>query len=378
MKFFLLFFFFCFNAWSGRYDFIQVFNDLSGGPQILEACEVTNPNSPPYCQDLYGYICRMERPTSRQETLDNRLNEEHWRRLPRNCTHQQFNEVVSVTHLESEQSVFQLAGISRDEVRMAFADSKSAIMQFITSSSLIPGEHRTAMANNINSTRLLYGREYVETLVQHAKRQHPNAPEEQIRAQANQLYMSVCGNNGLEVNAFYEGGNMVICPGLLISMSDMGGSKEEMLAALRFTLGHELGHAIDTGTEFASTYERMGQCYQENKENIAWNEGTMGEISADYWGVIALTNNVQRINTRVLGRERSNAADNARILGYALDGFCSTPPTADAPHPPGSYRVREVIADHPYVVDALDCYRQNSVYCGLQGAYTYQRQSSAQ
>ncbi len=347
----------------------QILDELNGQTFSYVGCSNDDPNAPAYCKDLYGYICSVQKKNNGLSALDRDLTSSYWRNLTSNTTPAQFNRMVEATHGISEESVYKVAGIMRDEIRNTLSDAKTALKQFITSTPLIDSGSKAAMAAAIDNVNLRYGKEYVDSVVAHAKTQNPGVPEENIRAHANKMYLAACGSNGLEVNAFYEGGSIVLCPGIMISMKDYDANKTEMLAALRFTLGHEMGHSIDTDS-FPNAYTRMRGCYEtvSGNSNI-WQKGMAAEITADYWGAIALTSNFVR-NTATLNPNQPEV--NAKIVALSVDGFCTTPPTKGQPHPKGSFRVNQSIGKHPYVARALNCEpaQAESPYCSLMGAYS--------
>lgn len=347
----------------------RILDELNGQTFSYVGCDNDDPNAPAYCKDLYGYICSVRKMNNGLASLDRDLTNSHWRNLPANTSPSEFNRMVEATHGVSEESVFRITGVMRDEIRNTLSDAKTALKQFITSTPLIEEPSKSAMAAAVDNVNLRYGKEYVDRVVAHAKTQNPGVPEERIRYQANQMYMAACGANGLEVNAFFEGGSIVLCPGLMISMKDYNANKTEMLAALRFTLGHEIGHAIDTDS-FGPVYTRMKGCYEtvSGNRNI-WQGEMAAEITADYWGAIALTSNYVR-NTSKLNPTQPDV--NARIVALSVDGFCTTPPSSGQPHPEGSFRVNQSIGKHPYVARALNCEPAGpeSPYCSLMGAYS--------
>ena len=356
---------------SGIRRTFQIIDEINGQTFDYYGCDSDDPNAPEYCKDLYKYVCSMKKKTNKQGQLDNDLNGKFWNVLSRNCTHKQFNDTVKVTHQRSEESVFQITNVMRDEVRKALSDSKTALFQFISATSLIKNEHKTTMIQKVSGVNLLYGKEYVDRLVLQGKKQAPNMSEEEVRVHANKLYMSACGMNGMEVNAFFDNGSLVICPGLLISMADYGGKKDEILSALRFTIGHEIGHAIDAAV-YPDVYNKMQGCYQDvSKNNKIWQPEMAAEITADYWGSIAMASNTSStFHTKKL--DPNEPEKNARIIAYSVDGFCRTPTETGSPHPESAFRVNQTIGKHPYIARALNCEpaKEDAPYCSLMGAYS--------
>ncbi|MFP5386164.1 MAG: hypothetical protein ACLGHN_08805 [Bacteriovoracia bacterium] len=349
----------------------QIIDEINGQTFDYFGCDSNDPNAPEYCKDLYKYVCSMKKQTNKQGELDNELNGKYWNVLSKNCTHKQFNDTVKVTHQRSEESVYKITNVMRDDVRNAFSDAKTALYQFISSTSLIKKEHVSTMLQKVSSVGLLYGKEYVERLVFQGKKQAPGMSEEELRVHANKLYMSACGMNGMEVNAFFDSGSLVLCPGLLISMSDYGGKKDELLSALRFTIGHEIGHAIDASA-YPDVYNDMQTCYKDvAKNDTVWQPDTAAEITADYWGAIAMATPIKK-NLYSKKLDPNDPEKNARIIAYSVDGFCRPPTESGAPHPEGAFRVNQTIGKHPYIARALNCEpaQEDAPYCSLKGAYS--------
>ena len=340
----------------------KMLNEINGKTVNYKACASDDPNAPEYCKNLYSYVCAQRKITNGRSALDYNLTAKYWKTLPDPLTHRKLNEIARAAHQSAEDNVYKLSGLTRDEIKNAMSDVKKTFDEFISSTKLIKKQYKKVMVQKTANTNLVYGLDYVELLVEHAKKNNPQVGVEEIRTQAYKVYMSACGMNGLEVNAFFDGGRLVLCPGLIISASEYGRPKEEMLAALKFTIGHEIGHSIDAGV-YPDIYKDMRKCYEEVTDNKnIWNGNMSTEITSDYWGALTLGKHL----------DPDDPEKNARIVALSVDGFCSTPIMAGSPHPVGAFRINQILAKHPYVARALNCApaSNDKPYCSINGAYT--------
>lgn len=322
-------------------------------------CDPNDPNAPAWCKDLYGYVCSVKKKSNILPSLNTEMMQTIWGTLPKQITTKQFNDAAFKAISQSESNVYKITKVERDEIRMLFLEAKASMKTFITSTPLLPRDKVRAMSASVDEVKLKYGTEYVEGLVVYAKSQGLKDSDDALRKQAYEVYMSMCGRNGLGVNAFYEGGSMVVCPGLLISLSGYNANKEEMKNALSFTFGHELGHAIDAH-QFPEAYTKMQGCYDGLSHNPgAWNDETSGEISGDYWGSLVLSERLQNLTP----------ADAAKTIAYAVDGFCTDASGAPSPHPEGAFRLNQIIGKHQLITEILECPPANkeAPFCSLRG-----------
>lgn len=326
-----------------------------------EYCDPNDPNAPEYCKDLYGYVCSIKKKNNLLGVLDTETRASFWDKLPKPATHSQFNQMARAAITASESNVYKITQVERDEVRLLMSDAKSVMKNFISSTPFLPREKVKEMHDKVNSVSLKYGTEYVTELVAHAKRQGNTKSAAEIEKQAYAIYMSACGVNGLEVNAFYESGSIVLCPGLIISLKDYNANKEEIKNALSFTFGHELGHAIDA-TEYPEAYSKMKTCYEKVSGNPQiWEPDSASEISSDYWGGIVLSHRLKNIPP----------ADSAKTIAYAMDGFCSETAGQSGAHAEGSFRVNQSIGKHQLIAEVLECAppSKEAPFCSLRGTY---------
>ncbi len=323
-------------------------------------CDPSNPNSPEYCKNLYGYACSVKKKMNLLEVLDNATKSQFWDKLPSSANTAQFNQMARAAITHSESNVYKITKVERDEIRLLLSEAKSVMKTFITSTPYLPKNKVKEMHDKVNSVNLKYGTEYVAEIVAHAKKQGIQVSPEELEKQAFSIYMSTCGINGLEVNAFYESGSIVLCPGLLISLKDFGTNKEEIKNALAFTFGHELGHSVDA-SEFPEAYSKMQNCYETVSGNPdIWKEDSASEISSDYWGGIVLSHRLKNLAP----------ADAARSIAYASDGLCSNTKGTQG-HSDGAFRVNQNIGKHQLISEVLECApaTKDAPFCSLRGTY---------
>lgn len=132
-----------------------------------------------------------------------------------------------------------------------------------------------------------------------------------------------------------------------------------------FVLAHELSHSFDFDTS-PRPYEALTSCLERNHgvEAERWTE-----ISADYWGVELLVN--------VLSEGRDTPEQTIRNLGQSHEILCDAP--SEDPilgtfqsryaHPPGEFRINQILGNHPVVRSLLGCTAPASeTFCGITGA----------
>jgi hypothetical protein len=224
-------------------------------------------------------------------------------------------------------------------------DAKTSMRQAITSNPYIPKSQQTNMAQTIMNINMRTGREYIDEMVANLQQRMPKESKDVLKKSAIELYQSSCGQHGLDVNAFYEDGKFVLCPGLVYSLSDYGPkNKTEILNALSFTIGHEMGHSIDTDS-FPDVYSNMRACYVGmTGEQQIWDKETACEITGDYWGTLVMSNRLRAQGVK--------GADAAKIAAYSVDGFCGA---GTAMLWSGEFRVNKTMSSFPALREAMSC-----------------------
>lgn len=375
MKFLLMFSLISFSATALEPSDIQ--NLLQGTElarnmdftQFLDNCKPED--APEYCRDLFSQTCSVPKTTTIVKDLGDRLDREYWRQLPAQHTDAQLVQTFEAATATSEAAVNLQTGLHRenDIINDVFNNAKASLEYFITSRDLIkPASIRTEMAQRVRGVKLRRAGEYVNEMVKHAKAQGSKASDVSLKANAYRQYMASCGRNGLSPNAFYDEANgerfIVMCPGLALGMKDYGIGKDAIKDALGFVIGHELGHAIDSSI-YPQAYTSMAQCYRNiTGAQQVWDPGMSDEISADYWGAVALSD-------RIVKRQSNTPQDNMNLIAYATDGFCATDGdhAHEGPHPPAIFRVNQTIGRHIMITEALECPvpGPRNPFCSLSG-----------
>lgn len=352
--------------------------NLLQGTEIARNMDFTNfldncspENAPAHCQDLFGQTCSVPKKSTIVKDIGDRLDQTHWRKLPAVHTDAQLVATFEAATNAAEAEVNRQTGLHRenDIINDVFNNAKASLEYFITSRDLVkPASIRSQMASRVRSVKLRRSSEYVSEMVKYAKSQGATSAEVTLKAHAYRQYMASCGRNGLSPNAFYDEVNgerfIVLCPGLALGMKDYGIEKETIKDALGFVMGHELGHSIDSSV-YPHAYTSMGQCYRNiTGADHVWDTGMSDEISADYWGAIALSD-------RIVKRGNNRPQDNVNLVAYATEGFCSTDHEhqGGGAHPPAIFRVNQTIGRHIMITEALECPvpGPRNPYCSLSG-----------
>lgn len=311
-------------------------------------CKNDDPNAP-WCANLARYSCSVKKSSNLAGALDRSIQDRFFRNIKPNSTLKEQNDANFNAIKTAELEVYGQSLVKKPDVIQVFNEAKMTIKQSIAANPQLIPSNKTKMMEKINSVEMRTGAEYIERLTAKIQQQLPNEVPDKIREQVIMLYQSSCGRNGLDVNAFYDGKELVLCPGLVYSLSDYNPrNKNDVMDALSFTIGHEVGHAIDA-EEMPEVYSNMRACYVGMTNSPAiWSEGIASEISADYWGSLVLSNRLR--NNGVRGKEA------ARSVALATDGFCSES-VADphAKHPSGTFRVNATISTFPAMREALSC-----------------------
>ncbi len=309
-------------------------------------CKSDDPNAP-WCNDLYKHTCAYPKKSNLVGALDQSIYDRFTGKLRPDSTQVQKNDSYYAAIASTEAEVFGQSLAKRPDIVQVFMDAKTYMRQSITSNPYIPKDKQTKMANNIMSINMRTGREYIDEMIVSLRAKLPSADKEDIRKSAIELYQSSCGQHGLDVNAFYEGGKFVLCPGLVHSLSDYGPkNKSEVLNALSFTIGHEMGHSIDAA-EFPEVYSNMRACYvgMTNRPDI-WDEDNACEITGDYWGTLVMANRL-----RAQGVKGPEAA---RVAAFATDGWCAQEMGSAVLHS-GDFRVNKTMSTFPALREAMSC-----------------------
>lgn len=312
-------------------------------------CKSDDPNAP-WCNNLSSYTCQVKKQSNLVGALDQSLNDRYTSKISPNSSIKEFNDTYLTAITTAENEVFGQSMAKRPDIVQVFMDAKTYMRQSITSNPYIPVARQKLMSNAIMTINMRTGREYIDELVVKLKAKLPNIDKDALTKKAIEVYQSSCGDRGMDVNAFYNDGKFVLCPGLVYSLSDYGPkNKAEVMNALSYTIGHEMGHSIDCH-EFPDVYSSMRACYvgSNGGSSAMWDESGE-EISGDYWGTIVLANRLRANNIK--------GSEAARCVALATDGFCGSDFSAENSQFAftGEFRVNKTISASPALREAMSC-----------------------
>ena len=329
--------------------------------------ECTDPNAAVWCKDLYRTVCSSQKTkTNKHQILNQKIISSTYGKLNKNASQKEIIQAAQHAVKMSDELIFSEGQLTRKDVLDTVKETKTTMTQIISSSKHIDADFKGAMNDRVNSVVLKSGQEYVDSLVDWALKWEPHVPRDTHLKAALEIYMSTCGPTGMEVNAFYEKETLVLCPGLIYSLVDFDPkSKKEIMAALSFTIGHEIGHSIDA-VEGPELYYKMKACYEDvtKKKNIFSGE-TAGEISSDYWGT--------QVFKQSLKNHKIKWPIAIRVIAMATDGFCSDNTSSkQKPHLDGKVRVNLTISKDPSIRELLSCETPSPANpaCGMEGKIT--------
>jgi hypothetical protein len=205
-------------------------------------------------------------------------------------------------------------------------------------------------------------------------------------------YRKQCGPDGMEINAFATVVNdervVYLCPGWVIASTDPD-DPEGRIEDLNHLLGHELGHHLDFSTEFGSVYAKQFICLSENygaacegrvnpNPNAPGNGGCLNdaregtypaarigvhsrEITADYWGVQSLIEELRGVSPYKY----------LKVMQENWGTLCCT--DDEGSHPSGRYRIEVMLRWDPEIHRMMGCQVPASgatIGCTLDGPTT--------
>ena len=350
-------------------------------PEI--SCEEAIANGgpiPAHCQDLFTSVC-SNRPQPRLlNAMDQKIVNATYGSLAATATQAQRNVAATDAVRMADEEAYDTSlkdGPSRDDIRRMMDPARWNIVNIFNGVGYPSAARQRQMATTVQNVRLKTGTEYVTSLIEWGRSQNPSASAEVLRRDAITTYTSACGRTGLEVNAFYEEGEIVLCPGLVVSMRDYPDSpnrNEEIKAAMIFTMSHEVSHSIDYLTN-PSDFDRLIACYQQTSPDpsILSDRNKLAELTSDYFGAYSLGKYLTESGNHVkLGTATPVTPTSAnivlRILARSLGGLCAHDPN-DTDHPNSRYRMNQIVARTPGIKSALGCPAPTAAdpSCSLRG-----------
>lgn len=321
----------------------------------------------PWCQDLEKSICAVKKTATKQVgDYDLELKTKYVTSLPSTATDVQIARAQMKAIAAAEKETADRTKITAEDQTKLIADVKASMIQQIKSSGF-PKQREDYMVKTVSGIVLNDAKTYVDKVIKTVTKDNPRSTKEDIEAVSVESYTDPCGEQGMEANAFYDAtyNVFVLCPGLTQSASEYGRTKEEILTALTFTIGHEIGHSIDS-KKYADrlavnkiAYAKMGECYVAETPGLSW-EDQRGEIIGDYWGTRVMA---ERLKTE--GRVGEQAFY-ANVM--AMDTLCGG--AGDTEHPAGDFRMNKILSRDPQNRTQLECAppTPEKPFCSLTGA----------
>lgn len=329
----------------------DAFNVLSN-PQgsILQSCEATK--EPAFCIKLSDKICEMKKPKDNFKKFSDEVHKHH---LDKQWTYVRQGKASMVSNerdaaqreaiKDVEKRIKKDTGVGDAELEKLFTDSMKSLMDTLKGTSL-PADHKEKMIKELGRVKFMTSSTFIDKRIEEVKAALPTISDESARGAALRRYSAICSEIGMKVQANYEEatGEVILCPGLIQSVGDYGGSKADILTALSYTMAHEIGHAIDSGFSDES-YNDFEACQEENTSvpNYSW-QAKGREISADFWGV-----DVYRKRIAAEGISGQYAVKN---IAMASVNYCNE---GGYNHPDGKSRIDEYFGRQPEIRELLGC-----------------------
>lgn len=349
---------------------ITAVSTLANPVEPIVACAEPSPPPPagssslaPQCQDLFSSVCSVRRTSDQLKARSQKIYGETYATLPADASQAQRNQMADLAIRKADESYDNNSsgGLSRDDVRRLMDPARWNVISLFNGVGTNPSPAaQRQMTTTVQNIHLVSGSEYVASLVQYGRQQNPGASADTLRRNALTTYTAACGQTGMEINAFYEDGNVILCPGLAYSMRDYGAVNgvEEMKAAMMFTMSHEITHSIGF-RQSPGNYANLMACYQtQSPDATVYNSPQMkSELTSDYYGAFALGKYLRDNNT-ILNMTAPGSPGNIetviRILARSVGSYCTEVP-GDTDHPSGRFRINQVIAKTPAIMAALGC-----------------------
>lgn len=216
---------------------------------------------------------------------------------------------------------------------------------------------------NINSMRKIVDQVHFMSFNQFAKIHKLNEQDE------SHFAYRICGKNGLNINAFATSSltqkYIVICNGLIIK-SSMSENQEEAFRNILFTLGHELGHHIDSGFFGTRVYKNFISCVEKrhghtferseaDKKYCATNteekclekvtKSHMNEIISDQWGIKVMNEYALEQGLAINQKED--------MLFNGMNFLCGQRDSGS--HPSGNHRTQVQILENFDINEMFSC-----------------------
>ncbi len=342
-------------------------------PIVDEECSA---DAPLQCREPVTAVCNIQKPENRIPQIDAAIKRRFFPREHR-TPQARLNAYIGAAR-EAENQVYSQSPVTRDDVQGLFDNLRTNLRGLIAQNPNIPQNQRQRMYDQLGAVQFyVSGPEYMASELARRRTENPTSPDNEQIENTTNGYSGFC-EQGMGINALNRGNKIHLCPGMIQSLIDRRSTREEMMNALAFTIGHELSHSIGPNN-FPDLYKTMGECYGRlNNDPHYWNgrpridtpdaqsghnhnhHSRAEEIVADYWGTQLLA---QRMASQGVTGESA-----LRTIAHATDDFCNND------HGPGyatgNDRIGQTVVRNPTIREALGCGSQPArTSCSMAGAH---------
>lgn len=361
MKIFILLLAVSINSYAqDKGNLTQLIRVLENPAKVLnEPCAEVPNAATPWCQNLSASSCAVKKTNDQLATVDQDLFD---RFAPPDSAADAVKVAAQMRIIAASEAELEArTKISNADLVKLIGEVRTSMMRMLTTSN-IPAKTQEQMRQTLSSITFRSGIQYIEKSKQTFKAANPEMSDIDLQVNAMSEWVEFCGETGMNENAFYsyEHESMVLCPGLIQSVSEYGRSKQEVLNGLSFTIGHEIAHSVDSN-EQPKIYDKMRDCHIANAgvPNFPWDDQE-GEVTADFWGAQVLG---ERLTAQGI-----TGQDAVANIALAMDGLCDD--AADEHHPSGVFRIDNILSRDPQLRNTLSCEAPTAdkPFCSLEGA----------
>lgn len=337
-------------------EFFRFLQNPDGTVQTIDCPETTNA---PHCRDLEAYICSLPRGNERQ-TLETEMMARFAAAVPAGGNLLAAVQAMRDTLRNSEAEVRSRIPVTQEEIAGHFNSIKAGLIRTVGDQPGLSQEMRNEMRQKLATVELNDTDTFLNDVIPVLRQATPNATEEQIQQRAMRMVGRNCGISGMEASSFAWENKIVLCPGYLMNVMDMGArTKDEFLNGLNVLFAHEIAHPIGR-YDYPAAYEQMGECYNEINNNPNYWQQKGDEISADYWS--------SRIFAERLATTGTTGIPAANAFATNFASLCEGNELQDM-YPTRRDRINVVFGRNPVMRDVLGCEAptQERPVCGLMG-----------
>lgn len=328
-------------------------------------CDENGTKSTAWCESLFTSVCAVKKTANKKvDDYASEISKRFEAAMPENVEPSDVTNRYYSNIKAAEAETAARTKITTEDLMKIKSDVSSSLIRLVNDSPL-GGDRKKQMVDFISAVDVMTPMQMIEKEKARLKKNNPDMSENDILMNSVSSITDKCGYEGMYPNAVFspEYNSIIVCPGLVQSISEFGSKKEDIINGLSFTIGHEIAHSIDGGVMSynvdESTYDNMRMCYRAEDPKMRWQD-YQAEIVADFWASKVLA---ERLKTQgVVGK------DAMMNVALSIDGLCETP--GDADHPSTEFRVNNILSRNPQLRAQLECGAPTpeKPYCGVDGA----------